>query len=185
MYRAKSNGDVAVFKCGKNIGDKTPIGYEKTDKFFVDNSGFGTDGELALTASAFLTKVKEGFYYAITEIGQFQVYISEYKKIIGSRKKLYSEMGILKSYLVQQNTRIIEYSDGKKVLRLYQTDIITWTTDGHIILNSGGYDTETTRARLNEFLPQDIRIIRKRGKTYIDQTKDNGEVLEFTDGIQL
>ena len=189
LYRAVKDGDENVFKCGKMEGEKTPLGYKVTEVFFVDNSGFGSENEPALTASQFLTKVKAGKYYAITGQGQFQVYVTEYEKITGSRKALYKELGITKSKLVKNNTRLTEYADGRRTLRLHATDIITWKPDGKIILNSGGWDTVTTRARFNEFLPDYIRVYRKRGQTYISYNRDNdnqtSQVLEFTDGMEL
>ena len=186
MYRAKCNSDEGVFKCGKIEGEKTPLGYKVTEVFFVDNSGFGTEGEMAYTAKSFLAKVKSGRYYAITGVGQFQVYITEYEKITGSRKALYKDLGILKSKLVKRNTRLTEYVDGSRTLRLHATDIITWKPDGKIILNSGGYDTKTTRARLNEFLPDGISIFRKRGETFLKNSlKYPDEILKFTDGVEL
>ena len=80
LYRAVKDGDENVFKCGKMEGEKTPLGYKVTEVYFVDNSGFGSENEPALTASAFLAKVKSGKYYAITGQGQFQVYVTEYEK---------------------------------------------------------------------------------------------------------
>ena len=186
MYRAKMDGDKGVFKCGKIEGEKTPLGYKITEKYFVDNSGFGSENELALTASQFLAKVKSGRYYAITGQGQFQVYVTEYEKIAGSRKALYKELGILKSKLVRRNIRLTEYVDGKKTLRLHATDIITWTTDGKIILNSGGYKTRTTKERLNAYInfnnTTNYWIYQRRGTWYI---QDGDEILEFTDGMEL
>lgn len=84
LYKAKSNGDIGVRGC-KLIGEKIPLGYELTNTYFVDSSGFGQEGEIALTLGQFLNKVKAGLYYAIKEAGQFQVYINEFKK---ANKKL-------------------------------------------------------------------------------------------------
>lgn len=185
LYRAKCDKDEGIFKGVKNIGTSTPIGYEAVQDFFVDNSGFGSESELALTPKSFLAKVRKGFYYGITGVGQFQVYIAEFKKILKSRKELYAEMGILKSKLVKNNTRITEYVDGKKVLRLHSTDIITWTADGKIVLNSGGWRTHTTKARINEYLPLDIRIYQKNYKWYIIKNKDYTNKIEFVDGMTI
>jgi len=186
LYRAVKDGDENVFKCGKLIGENnSPIGYKVVDVYFVDNSGFGTSGEMALTASQFLTKVKAGKYYAITGQGQFQVYVTEYEKVTGSRKALYKELGILKSKLVKRNTRLTEYEDGRRTLRLHATDIITWKPDGTKILNSGGYKTRTTKARLNEFLP-DYRIYSKNYNWYIEKKTMTGtEPIEFMDGMEI
>ena len=184
MYRAKSNGDENVFKCGKLIGENnTPVGYKVTEVFFVDNSGCGTRGEMALIASDFLTKVKAGRYYAITGIGQFQVYVTEYEKIAGSRKALYKELGILKSKLVRRNTRLTEYVDGRRTLRLHATDVLTWKPDGVIVLNSGGYRTHTTKERLNAFLPLDVRVYQKNYSWYVRQ--DGKKDIDFVDGLEL
>ena len=79
-YVAKSNGDKNVFGCDY-IGNYIPDGWEVSQKFFVDASGWGRENEMALTPGIFLRKVKKGLGYAITEKGQFQVYITEFKKI--------------------------------------------------------------------------------------------------------
>ena len=62
------------------IGSFVPKGWEVTAEYFVDSSGFGGPGEPALTIPAFINKLQVGYGYAITEAGQFQVYISEYRK---------------------------------------------------------------------------------------------------------
>jgi hypothetical protein len=59
-----------------------PWGWELTgEEYFVDSSGFGSPGEPALTFDQFATKCTEGMGYAITEAGQFQVYIAEYRRV--------------------------------------------------------------------------------------------------------
>jgi hypothetical protein len=92
LYRAKSNGDLGVKGC-KVIGDITPLGYEITGCFFVDNSGFGQEGEGALTFEQFLKEVKAGYFYGIREVGQFQVKINEFKRIAKSRAEIFAEQG--------------------------------------------------------------------------------------------
>ena len=80
-YIAKSNGDEGVRAC-KRLGDYIPKGWQKVNTYFVDSSGFGSESEPALTFGQFLTKVREGFGYAIGETGQFQLYIREYQKSV-------------------------------------------------------------------------------------------------------
>ena len=180
LYRAVKNGDENVFKCpASEIKVK---GYKFIQDFFVDNSGFGSDGEPALTATAFLRQVKEGFYYGIISQGQFQVYIGEFKKIkISRNKKYYASRGIISSKLVKNHTRLTVYVNGDKILRLHDTDIIKWQGD-KIILNSGGWDTVTTRSRFNEFLPDYIHVYRDKKITYISY---NNEKIKFVDGVEL
>ena len=79
-YIAKSNGDIEVRK-SPFLANYLPEGYKIVNTFFVDYSGFGQEGEGALTLKQFLLVVKKGYGYAIAEAGQFQVYINEYKKI--------------------------------------------------------------------------------------------------------
>jgi len=50
------------------------------------------------------------------------------------------------------NTYLERRSDGGIALRLYDTDIITYYPD-HFVLNTGGWNTMTTRSRMNEFIP--------------------------------
>lgn len=78
-FIAKVDQDKGVFKA-PNIGEYRFEKYELIDTLFVDNSGFGSVGESALTVSQFLQKVKKGLGYAIIEEGQFQVYVGVFKK---------------------------------------------------------------------------------------------------------
>jgi hypothetical protein len=78
-YIAKKDGDEGVFKA-PFLGPYLPKGWQKVDCHFVDSSGFGQDGEAALSIRKFLSIVKEGYGYSIREAGQFQVYINEFKR---------------------------------------------------------------------------------------------------------
>ena len=62
------------------IGDYVPKGFRKVKEYFVDSSGFGRPGEPALTVDEFVEKIKVDRGCAITEAGQFQVYVAEYFK---------------------------------------------------------------------------------------------------------
>jgi hypothetical protein len=145
----------------------------------VDNSGCGQEGEMALTFDQFITKVRAGFYYGISDVGQFQVYISEFKRI--NRAKQLTEQGILSSKLVKNNTRLIIYKNGDRVLQLHSTNIIKWTGD-KIILNTGGWNTKTTRARFNEFLPEQVKVFNKNGITFVNYC---GGIAKFKDGMNI
>ena len=79
-YIAKHDKDEGVFKC-PNFGDYLPKNWEMSDEYFVDNSGFGSESEPALTPNQFINRVRKGFGYAISGEGQFQVYIKEFKRV--------------------------------------------------------------------------------------------------------
>lgn len=62
--------------------------WEETDEpWFVDSSGFGREGEPALTMEAFQQELREyvrenpehGF--GISSVGQFQLYVSAYRRV--------------------------------------------------------------------------------------------------------
>lgn len=59
---------------------------------------------------------------------------------------------ITRSKKVENNTLRIEYQDGSVGIRLHDTDIITIMEDGRVILDSGGWRTATTKARMNSSL---------------------------------
>lgn len=80
LYKAKCDQDKGVFKCPQ-IDPNTLDGFEMIRELFVDNSGFGQEGEPALTPDQFLKEVTEGFYYGITDVGQFQLFVGEFEKI--------------------------------------------------------------------------------------------------------
>ena len=82
------------------------------------------------------------------------------------------------SKLVANNT--VEYitHDGTRAIRLYQTDVVIFHTDGSVELNTDGYQTVTTKARINKFSP--FTVFQEDFQWYID-SKD----LPFTDGICL
>jgi hypothetical protein len=79
-FTAQIDGDTGAFK-SPFLGSYIPKGWKVTAKYFVDNSGFGTEGEGALTAGEFLIHVRAGYGYGIYEAGQFQVYIREYYRV--------------------------------------------------------------------------------------------------------
>ena len=63
------------------LGDYVPDGWKLETEYFVDSSGFGQDGEPALSVSRFLVEIKVGKGYAVREAGEFQVYVGEYSKV--------------------------------------------------------------------------------------------------------
>jgi hypothetical protein len=181
LYQAKQDKDEGVKGC-KVVGNGDIYGYELVNTYFVDNSGFGSEDEPALTFNRFLDKVKGGYYYGIKEVGQFQVYIVEYKKLTRQEIKI-NNPDIVSSKKVKNNTRLTVYTNGDKVLRLHSTDIIKWQGN-KIILNTGGWDTVTTRSRFNEFLSgYGIAVYRKKGKTKVYDTKQGER--DFIDGIEI
>ena len=74
-------GDLEGLKAIPNLGDHVPDGYEFVKNHFVDSSGFGEEGEAALTIGQFIDQMTPDNGYAIVSAGQFQINISEFKRI--------------------------------------------------------------------------------------------------------
>ena len=85
------------------------------------------------------------------------------------------------------NTYLYRNVDGSFAVRLHNTDIVTIHADDTYTLNSGGWRTVTTKARMNEFSP--AHLTQERGVWYLrqgsnwDNWKDTRIV--FSDGMRL
>lgn len=97
-----------------------------------------------------------------------------------TKKSIMAGVESEKSILIANNT--VEYHQtGKRVIRLHQTDIITFHKN-HIILNSGGWKTITTKDRLNRF--QSLCNIYQGKGIWYAKTKTGMESV-FYDGIKI
>lgn len=151
------------------------LGFELVEELFADSSGFGQDNEPALSIDQFERRIQElvqehGTLTAkITGQGMFQVYVGLFKKTGNKQAKT-----------IASNTYLIDRGDGKRVIRLYETDIITDNGDGTITLNTGGYNTTTTSKRMNEF--SSAHVYRKNWEMYANGTKFNDDDTVTVDG---
>lgn len=84
---------------------------------------------------------------------------------------------------VGHNTFETEHDDGRRTIRLYDTDIVTFHPDGMVELDSGGWMTVTTKERMNRFSP--FSVFAKRGTWYVRVGGIEGETVPFVDGIRL
>src|SRR3990167_5719753 len=84
------------------------------------------------------------------------------------------------SRIVARNTVEYRTPEGDRVVRLHQTDIVTFKVNGDIVLSSGGWRTVTTKDRINQFAP--VRVYAERGVWYVS----NGDAaIPFVDGLTL
>lgn len=74
---------------------------------------------------------------------------------------------VVKSRMVARNTIEYETDIGDVVTRLHDTDIVRTRPEGTVYLDTGGWNTKTTRARINEALPRGISVHTHSGQTYI------------------
>lgn len=75
--------------------------------------------------------------------------------------------GIATSKIVARNTLLFTRHDGTRVVQFHRTPILTFYPTGMIDLDTGGWNTKTTRERLNTFLPHGWRVYTERGVLYL------------------
>jgi len=147
-----------------NTDTMEQMGYELIEQIMVDNSGFGRDDERADTPTQFEGRLidliqEHGTLTAkITSVGQFQVFVGLFKKNGAPTARL----------LASDNVHLVETDDGKRAVRLYDTDIITDNGDGTLTVDNGGYATRTTHKRINEFSSLDATA--RQFETHINGT---------------
>lgn len=78
------------------------------------------------------------------------------------------------------NTTVVN-RDGKTYLTFHQTDIVIVHKGGQLEFNSGGYETTTTKKRMNDF--QDV--VRIFQKDYAWFAKSSAGTFKFFDGIKF
>lgn len=84
---------------------------------------------------------------------------------------------------VGNNTYLIAGTDCIHV-RLHNTHVVTLHTDGRIILNSDGWQTVTTRDRMNQYLPDGVSLFQKAHVWYV-WYRYSDETIEYYDGITV
>lgn len=77
-------------------------------------------------------------------------------------------------------------------IRLHQTDIVTWVGDGRVRLDTGGWKSVTTKARINDWLPVGSYLSSVKGewRVVITNPRDGGgepvrTEYPYADGITL
>jgi len=68
---------------------------------------------------------------------------------------------------VANNTYLERREGGDIAVRLHSTDVVTFHADGTITLDSGGWLTVTTKARMNDYLPGGIVLSSLKGRWFL------------------
>ena len=84
-------------------------------------------------------------------------------------KEADKQLGNRNSLKLQNNTYLKHRDDNAVAILLHKTDVVTFNADGTIILDSGGWQTVTTRNRLNSYLPFNLYIKQIKGIWYINE----------------
>jgi len=73
-------------------------------------------------------------------------------------------------------------------VRLHSTNVVTFHADGRVVLDSGGWLTVTTKARLNDYIPSGWRVYADRGVWCLAHYASEGgwdNAKAYADGITI
>lgn len=86
--------------------------------------------------------------------------------------------------LSMYKTAIVESANGLSVV-YHKTPIVSKNANGDITLNSGGYESVTTKKKMNQAANQFGLGFGVFQKNYVWYVTYKGQTLEFYDGIKL
>ncbi len=79
---------------------------------------------------------------------------------------------------IDNNTYLERRGDDAIAVKLHATDIVTFHRDGRVTINSGGWQTVTTKDRLNNYSP--LRVYADKGVWYVS---DGEKTVVYEDGL--
>lgn len=91
---------------------------------------------------------------------------------------------VLTASKIANNTFDITYKDKTRAIRLHRTDVITYFSDGSFRLDSGGWETMTTRNRINTYIRNGFSI-RQKDFTWYLHNRFSNKWYEFKDGMTI
>jgi hypothetical protein len=88
---------------------------------------------------------------------------------------------------IANHTHLERASNGEAItIRLHSTQIVTYWRNGAIVVNSGGYRSTTTKARMNTVLPQRFGIFQKNHEWLVRIGRHEDKVtVPFFDGAVI
>lgn len=97
-----------------------------------------------------------------------------------------SLLGSRQSRKIANNTYCQRREDGSIAIKLHATDVVTYHADGTVTLNSGGYETVTTKDRFNNFGPSGIAVYSDKGRwTVYRLPYSTNESAPFVSGMRF
>jgi len=106
-----------------------------------------------------------------------------------TKREIMSGVDCVESRIVDHNT--VEYTrdNGDRVIRLHLTNIVTYRANGTVELNTGGWNTVTTRDRINKQIETfGWRMYSEKNEPYLSKGwwhDENRKVYHFHDGITI
>lgn len=92
-----------------------------------------------------------------------------------TKQDLINELVHSNNKVKNHNTEVYTMENGNRVLKLYNTEIITIHTANQITIDSGGWETATTKSYINMALKESGK------KCYISQVKGVWKLMGFNE----
>lgn len=88
---------------------------------------------------------------------------------------------------VAHETDIVRRGPDRIAVRYWRTDVVTYHRDGRTVLRTNGWQTVTTKKRLNDFTPPRVQIYQKDFVWYVRIGSWHGahKVVEFEEGMEV
>lgn len=83
---------------------------------------------------------------------------------------------------LSNNTYFVELDNGAYGVKLHDTVVVQYEPK-KTVLNTGGWQTVTTKARMNEYMPAGWYLYSERGIWLIKQYREDGYVVAYKDGM--
>lgn len=83
-----------------------------------------------------------------------------------------------------RGTKIVKKDNGQVSMYYHNTPVVTWSQD-KVTLNSGGYRTVTTKARINQGLIGYKAYVYQHKHLWYLHCQDDNVTIPFTDGISI
>ena len=87
--------------------------------------------------------------------------------------------------LAGRNTLDYTAADGVRRVRLHQTDVLTFRPDGSFTVCTGGFNTPTTRDRINSFLPPGFTVWTSKGVIHLSERASDRPAVPFLESITV
>lgn len=99
-------------------------------------------------------------------------------------EQLHGLTGYVSARKVAHNTIERTMPDGTRIIRLHLTDIVTIFPNGVIEINSDGYQTSTTKDRINTYIGPCWSLFQEKGRWYLYRRMDSTKHA-YKDGSRL
>ena len=94
-----------------------------------------------------------------------------------------------KRHKMANNTYLIQYEKADYyAIRLHSTDVMTFDPDGGVTLHTGGWETVTTKERINRYLPEGFGVFQQNFKWWLSDHRrgwDRELRYSYRDGMHI